>query len=72
MAVKKYESELLGVVIEVDQEKCEGIGACVDACPVEVYELVDGKPVPKDIDNCIECCVCVDSCPKGAIKHSSC
>jgi NAD-dependent dihydropyrimidine dehydrogenase PreA subunit len=28
--------------------------------------------VPTRIDACIECCQCVDSCPQGAIKHSSC
>ncbi|WP_096205964.1 4Fe-4S binding protein [Candidatus Methanoperedens nitratireducens] len=24
------------------------------------------------IDDCIECCACVDACPTKAIKHSSC
>jgi len=70
--VKTYKSEVVGVTIEVDQDKCEGIGACVDACPSELYDLVDGKAVPARIDECIECCACVDSCPVEAIKHSSC
>ncbi|RLF63413.1 MAG: 4Fe-4S ferredoxin, partial [Thermoplasmata archaeon] len=36
------------------------------------YELVDGKAAAPKIDDCIECCVCVSSCPNGAIEHSSC
>ena len=27
----------------VDSDKCVGCGECVDVCPVEVYELQDGK-----------------------------
>jgi NAD-dependent dihydropyrimidine dehydrogenase PreA subunit len=28
--------------------------------------------VPVNIDECIECCACVENCPEGAIEHSSC
>lgn len=72
MVVKKYDSQKLGITIEVDEVACEGIGDCVDVCPTDVYDLVDGKAVPTRIDACIECCQCVDACPKNAIKHSSC
>ena len=72
MVTKSYVSKALGVTIEVDQELCEGLKDCVDVCPVNVYDLIDGKAVPTRIDECIECCQCVDSCPKNAIKHSSC
>ena len=34
MAVRNYESGLLGILFEVDHEKCECIGARVDACPM--------------------------------------
>jgi NAD-dependent dihydropyrimidine dehydrogenase PreA subunit len=72
MAVKSYESASKGFTIEVDQELCEGLKDCIEVCPVDVYYLIEGKAVPTRIDACIECCQCVDSCPKGAIKHSSC
>jgi ferredoxin len=43
---RKWESKKIGVVIEVDYEKCKGYGECVLACPSSVYELVDGKTRP--------------------------
>ena len=36
----------MGYKITVDTTKCVGDGECVDVCPVEVYELRDGKAVP--------------------------
>jgi NAD-dependent dihydropyrimidine dehydrogenase PreA subunit len=72
MTIKKYESESLGVIIEIDYDKCIGAGECVMVCPSEVYELVDDKSTAPNIDDCIECCACVDACPTQAIKHSSC
>jgi NAD-dependent dihydropyrimidine dehydrogenase PreA subunit len=71
-AVRKWKSESIGVVISVDYDRCEGIGKCVDVCPAGVYELVKGKTTAPNIDGCVQCCACVDACPKRAIKHSSC
>jgi NAD-dependent dihydropyrimidine dehydrogenase PreA subunit len=59
-------------IISIDREKCEGIGECVTACPVDIFEVVDGKAVCKNVGDCIECCACVNACPKDAIEHSSC
>ena len=36
----------MGYKVTVDNDKCIGDGECVDVCPVEVYELQDGKAVP--------------------------
>ena len=69
---KKWESKKIGVVIEVDYEKCKGYGECVLACPSSVYELVNGKTTAPNIDDCIQCCACQDACPTKAIKHHSC
>ncbi|MBP1662379.1 MAG: ferredoxin, partial [Thermoplasmatales archaeon] len=46
------------ITITVDYDKCKGSGECVTACPVEIFELVDGKAVAKKISECIECCAC--------------
>ena len=35
----------MGYKITIDEDKCIGDGECVDVCPVEVYELKDGKAV---------------------------
>jgi NAD-dependent dihydropyrimidine dehydrogenase PreA subunit len=72
MAVKTFESEELGVKIEIDYDKCTGSGECVDVCPADVYELVDGKATAPNINECTECCSCVENCPTDAITHSSC
>jgi NAD-dependent dihydropyrimidine dehydrogenase PreA subunit len=70
--VRKWESKKLGVVIEVDYDKCSGIGECVSVCPSTVYEVVDGKATCPNIDECVQCCACQEACPVKAIKHHSC
>ena len=70
MDIKTWKSDT--VTIQVDYDKCQGQGDCVDACPSEVYELTDGKTVPVNIDECVECCTYVETCPEGAIDHSAC
>lgn len=72
MSVKSYESKTKGFTIEVDEDLCEGRKDCIEVCPVDVFDLIDGKAVPTRIEECVECCQCVDTCPLNAIKHSSC
>ncbi|HJH30158.1 MAG TPA: ferredoxin family protein [Methanosarcinaceae archaeon] len=52
---------------EIDLDKCDGVGACVETCPLDVWELVDNKGVVAQPDDCVECGACVDACPVGAI-----
>mgnify|MGYP001030300000 CR=1 FL=1 len=70
MVVKEFKSG--EVVIKIDYDKCVGSGECVDSCPVEIFELKDGKAVAKNVEECTECCACVSACPTEAIEHSSC
>ena len=51
----------------VDPEKCEGCQECVDICPMEVFEMQDGKSVPVNADACEGCESCVETCEPGAI-----
>ena len=60
------------ITIKVDYSKCTGLGECVTACPVEIFEVVNGKATVKNLADCIECCACVNACPNKAIEHSSC
>jgi len=72
MAVKKYESKAAGLTIEIDEDKCNADGECVNVCPTNVFEIIDGKSHAVRVDDCIECCACVDACPPKAIKPTSC
>lgn len=60
------------VTIKIDCDKCTGHGNCEDVCPSSVYELQGGKAAATGIDDCIECCACVESCPEDALDHSAC
>jgi NAD-dependent dihydropyrimidine dehydrogenase PreA subunit len=53
--------------VVVDKDKCVGDEECVNACPSQVYELVDGKAEPVNMDECLGCETCVEVCPEGAI-----
>jgi NAD-dependent dihydropyrimidine dehydrogenase PreA subunit len=52
---------------EVDVEKCIGCEECVEACPVDVYEIQEGKSVPVNGEECIGCESCVEVCEQDAI-----
>ena len=53
--------------ITVDKAKCTGDKECVNACPGQVLELVDGKAEPVHSDECLGCETCVEVCPADAI-----
>jgi len=53
--------------ITVDKDKCDACESCVDICPFEVFEIVDGKAEPVKIEDCEGCESCVESCPQEAI-----
>lgn len=50
---------------ETDVDRCTGDGACVDICPFDAREVIDGKVVTHD---CFGCGLCEDACPEDAIK----
>ena len=54
-------------VIEADD--CVGCGICVDACPQEVLEVVDGIVEVQNEESCIGCGDCLEECPMGAITE---
>ena len=57
----------MGWTVEVDKEKCVGDEQCVEVCPVDVYEMVDGKADPVNMDECLGCESCIEVCEEDAI-----
>jgi len=65
-----------GEFVSVDFDICIGDGACIDACPVAVYEFFDfpgnvastKKPLQINEPDCIFCLACEGVCPPQAIK----
>ena len=49
--------------------QCIGCGICIDACPQECIEVVDGVCKVVNEEACIACGDCVEECPMGAIEE---
>jgi NAD-dependent dihydropyrimidine dehydrogenase PreA subunit len=62
-----WEEERMGYEVVVDKDKCEGCEECVEVCPVDVYEIVDGKAEPVNAEECLGCESCVEVCDQEAI-----
>lgn len=54
--------EKMAYNVTVDVDKCVGCGECVDVCPVEVYQMKDGKSDPVNAEECLGCESCVEVC----------
>ena len=56
-----------GMMIALDEEKCNGCGECVDVCPFDWRTLEEGKS-SVDPKRCVGCGKCVRGCPEEAIS----
>jgi len=72
-------NEILGIwgeTVSVDYDICVADGACIDSCPVKVYEWAEfkgnpsseKKPLMAREPDCIFCLACENVCPVQAIK----
>ena len=72
------EPETLGIHgthVAVDFDLCIADGACLEDCPVDVFEWTETpdhpeselKADPAMEEQCIDCMLCVDVCPVDAI-----
>ncbi len=57
----------MGYDVIVDNEKCIGCEECVEVCPVDVYEMEDGKSVVINAEECLGCESCIEVCESEAI-----
>ncbi|MDO5544670.1 MAG: 4Fe-4S binding protein [Eubacteriales bacterium] len=55
-------------IIEIDEEKCNGCGACAAACHEGAIAMVDGKAKLMRDDYCDGLGDCLPACPTGAIS----
>lgn len=55
-------------IIEIDEEKCNGCGACAVACHEGAIGMVDGKAKLLRDDYCDGLGDCLPTCPTGAIR----
>ena len=62
------------MTLSIKKEVCEGIGLCVEACPVDCINKAQNKNAKGtdyfyiDFSTCIDCGVCLEVCPiKGAV-----
>ena len=54
-------------IIQIDEEKCNGCGACAAACYESAIGMVDGKAKLLRDDYCDGLGDCLPACPTGAI-----
>ena len=55
-------------IIQIDEEKCNGCGACADACHEGAIGMVNGKAKLLRDDYCDGLGDCLPTCPTGAIS----
>ena len=55
-------------IIEIDEDKCNGCGACITGCAEGALELVDGKAKLVKEQFCDGLGACIGECPTGALK----
>lgn len=55
-------------IIRIDEEKCNGCGACASACHEGAIEMIDGKARLTREDYCDGLGDCLPACPTGAIS----
>lgn len=55
-------------IVRIDEEKCDGCGACIPACAEGALQIVDGKARLVSERYCDGLGACLGECPRGAIS----
>ena len=65
---RKDEVKMIRKIIHIDEEKCNGCGACAEACHEGAIGMVNGKAKLLRDDYCDGLGDCLPTCPTGAIS----
>lgn len=55
----------------VANNRCVGCAACVEVCPVDVFDFVSDKPADRRHSSCVFCGMCAAVCPPARLGSSS-
>ncbi len=56
------------LVVNINEELCDGCGTCVEQCPNKVFLVADKRSRAQTLKDCMACYLCETICPKLAIK----
>lgn len=66
--IKRGFYDMIRKIIKIDEEKCNGCGACAAACHEGAIEIIDGKAKVTREDYCDGLGDCLPACPTNAIS----
>ena len=61
-------SRVLRDIVVIDEDKCDGCGACVPSCAEGALQIIDGKARLVGEVYCDGLGACLGECPRGAIR----
>ena len=68
LILERFFSIMIRKIIKIDEEKCNGCGACAKACHEGAIEMINGKAKLTREDYCDGLGDCLPACPTDAIS----